>query len=177
MRHHTSRAVACASIAGCIFAGCSGSPVPHQFQRQAGVHVATLDASYALETVPLTGGGAYVVTASGLWYIRDTVAQRVRSADPADSLSPTFGADFEIIPTVDGRAYANSDNGHGMWLLDGAIATRVREKAAGLSATREQASPSVSLLFAEYATVSTRLRDCEKAEDARSQPEDYSDDQ
>jgi hypothetical protein len=184
MHPRTTLSGACAAVAA-LACGCNAWPyAPHHVASR---RVPTFDSAFVAETVPLANGAAYLITGSGTWYVRDTIAQRVRPAETiADSLAASFGADFDLTPTVDGRAYAVSYRPRATWLLDGPIARRVHVKDSVVAATplsapgvnaedaldrmaAPPALPTASFLFAQYALASERLRDCEDGDGASSE--------
>jgi len=157
--------------------GCSASPSVPQLFHRAAPRVPDFNSASAFETVPLSDGAAYLVTDCGIWYLRDTLAQRVQPTEViADSAAATFGADFELTPTIDGRAYASPAVGAGLWLLDGPTARRVHEKAS-VGHARAALPPTPStFFFAQYVAATERLRVCEDRGDDKYDP-DIQDDQ
>jgi hypothetical protein len=80
------------------------------------------------EVVPVADGGAYMrAFGSGLWYVRGTEAVKVSFEG---SVPQTEGAGYlslELVPTVDGGAYAISRFNHHIWYLKAGEGRRVKE--------------------------------------------------
>jgi len=165
-----------AVVAAVVFVGCNTSPsVPHLFHR-APPRVLGFNSASVFETVPLSDGAVYLITDSGIWYVRDTAAQRVQPTEAmADSVAATFGADFDLTPTIDGRAYATAPGGAGMWLLNGPTARRVHDNGSVSHAGVSPAPAPASFFFAQLVTATEQLRACEDRRSDRYESGDEDD--
>lgn len=123
-----------------LLAGCSRSePEPQAAAIQAPVPLAQ---ARVREVIPVADGGAYVNTSdSGLWYVRGVEAVKVHFNRPDNrpqetEIDRTWG--LEIVPTIDGGAYATFSIEKGIWYLREGEANRVREA----STIKTQAHPT-----------------------------------
>jgi hypothetical protein len=92
------------------------------------------------EIIPVADGGAYITTYnSDLWYVRGGNAVRVHF-DPSHGKTPNKVVNLDIVPGVDGGAYASFPTDKSLWYLQQGEARRIVESAA----ITTQASPSTA---------------------------------
>jgi len=90
------------------------------------------------EIIPVADGGAYLTTyKSDLWYVRGGNAVRVHF-DSSHGKTPNKMVAVDIVPSVDGGAYASFPTDKTLWYLQQGEARRIVESTA----ITTQASPS-----------------------------------
>lgn len=99
------------------------------------------EASALGDVVPLASGGAYLVSANGIFYVRDEKAAAV-SGLPRGLLFP------ELYPLADGSAILRDIRGTQLYLLRGVKATSIVEMP-GFDPKLSAAAPFEGFLFAE----------------------------
>jgi len=106
--------------------------------------------TFFTSVTPTADGGAYAIGFdSGLWYLRDSQAAKVRFPNlPADA-TDTFFVTLQITPLLDGGAYAHSFVDHSFWHLRGDAAERVSEVTSLSSAPPVSSVNAFPLYIAE----------------------------
>ena len=87
-------------------AGCDSAKTKH---AQTQPHKpASFRGNIFASVTPTADGGAYAIGDSALWYLRRSLAVKVRFSNLPIDTDDTFFATLEITPLLDGGAYAYS---------------------------------------------------------------------
>jgi hypothetical protein len=117
--------------------------------------------------VPVADGGAYLTTSnSGLWYTRGSEAIRVHFHSQGTRQAPSNSKTLEIVPSLDGGAYALSRREKAVWYMKEGSAFRVFESTS-LTTIR---SSLKDRYFAAYIAELRAHRQAEEELAAREEP-------